>query len=88
MLEDIKSRICECNQREEYLAGREKQLNILLAEIMDSRHELEQLLKNKEKIEELEQRMDSLKKNNEVLKKENEKLSEDRTVLLNRLLRR
>lgn len=55
---------------------------------MEKSRELEQLLKNKQKIKDLEQQIDVLKKEKEVLEKENEKLSLDRTALLNRLLKR
>ncbi len=88
LLEDIENRINECEHREKYLTGREEQLNVLLAEIMEKSRELEQLLKNKQTIKDLEQQIDVLKKEKEVLQKENEKLSFDRTALLNRLLKR
>ena len=55
---------------------------------MEKSRELEQLLKNKQTIKDLEQQIDVLKKEKEVLEKENEKLSLDRTALLNRLLKR
>ena len=88
LLEDIENSINECEHREKYLTGREEQLNVLLAEIMEKSRELEQLLKNKQTIKDLEQQIDVLKKEKEVLQKENEKLSFDRTALLNRLLKR
>ena len=88
LLEDIENRINECEHREKYLTGREEQLNVLLAEMMEKSRELEQLLKNKQTIKDLEQQIDVLKKEKEVLQKENEKLSFDRTALLNRLLKR
>ena len=87
LLEDIENRINECEHREKYLTGREEQLNVLLAEIMEKSRELEQLLKNKQTIKDLDQQIDVLKKGKEVLEKENEKLSLDRTALLNRLLK-
>jgi len=88
LLEDIENRINECEHREKYLDGREEQLNVLLAEIMEKSRELEQLLKNKQTIKDLDQQIDVLKKEKEVLEKANEKLSLDRTALLNRLLKR
>ena len=75
LLEDIENRINECEHREKYLTGREEQLNVLLAEIMEKSRELEQLLKNKQTIKDLDQQIDVLKKEKEVLEKENEKLS-------------
>ena len=87
LLEDIENRINECEHREKYLTGREEQLNVLLAEIMEKSRELEQFLKNKQTIKDLEQQIDVLKKDKELLEKENEKLSLDRTALLNRLLK-
>ena len=87
LLEEIEIRINECEHRVKYLTGREEQLNVLLAEIMEKSRELEQLLKNKQTIKDLDQQIDVLKKEKEVLEKENEKLSLDRTALLNRLLK-
>lgn len=87
LLKDIENRANECDRREKYLTGREEQLNVLLAEIMEKSRELEQLLKNKQTIKDLVQQIDVLKKEKEVLEKENEKLSLDRTALLNRLLK-
>ena len=43
LLEDIENRINECEHREKYLDGREEQLNVLLAEIMEKSRELEQI---------------------------------------------
>jgi DNA repair exonuclease SbcCD ATPase subunit len=88
LLEDIENRASECDRREKYLTGREEQLNVLLAEIIEKSRKLEQFLKNKQTIKELEQQIAALNKQNEVLQKENEKLSFDRTALLNKLLKR
>jgi CII-binding regulator of phage lambda lysogenization HflD len=88
LLEDIENRINECEHREKYLTGREEQLNVLLAEIIEKSRKLEQLLKDKQTIKDMEQQIAALNKQNEVLQKENEKLSFDRTALLNRLLKR
>ena len=60
----------------------------MLAEIIEKSRKLEQLLKDKQTIKDLEQQIAALNKQNEVLQKENEKLSFDRTALLNRLLKR
>lgn len=87
LLEDIENRANECDRREKYLTGREEQLNVLLAEIIEKSRKLEQLLKDKQTIKDLEQQIDVLKKEKEVMEKENEKLSLDRTALLNRLLK-
>ena len=48
LLEDIENRINECEHREKYLTGREEQLNVLLAEIIEKSRKLEQLLKDKQ----------------------------------------
>ena len=88
LLEDIENRANECDRREKYLTGREEQLNVLLAEIIEKSRKLEQLLKDKQTIKDMEQQIAALNKQNEVLQKENEKLSFDRTALLNRLLKR
>ena len=88
LLEDIENRANECDRREKYLTGREEQLNVLLAEIIEKSRKLEQLLKDKQTIKDLEQQIAALNKQNEVLQKGNEKLSFDRTALLNRLLKR
>ena len=88
LLEDIENRANECDRREKYLTGREEQLNVLLAEIIEKSRKLEQLLKDKQTIKDMEQKIAALNKQNEVLQKENEKLSFDRTALLNRLLKR